>query len=72
MCCVVQRLCLLSISLQLIIGRTLARSAPVHYTDEFVLHVKEGESAAQRLAEQYHLELERRVKMFDDRISLKE
>ena len=35
----------------------------VKYTNEFVLHIKEGEQAARSLAEKYQLKFERQVKI---------
>lgn len=49
--------------LVLIITGTLAQQSTIErkFTDEFVLHVNDGEQAAHKLAEKYHLNFERRV-----------
>ena len=63
MLCVVNRprRLIVNIVLLLIIGVTVVRADPVKYTEEFVLHVNDGEQAAQALAEKYQLTSERRV-----------
>jgi len=49
--------------LVLIITGTLAQQPEIErkFTDEFVLHVNDGEQAAHKLAEKYHLDFERRA-----------
>lgn len=58
---VVTRHIIVTINIILFTIVTLVKLENVKYTDEFVLHVNNGEQAAQSLAEKYQLKFERRA-----------
>lgn len=60
---VVTRHIIVTINIILFTIVTLVKLENVKYTDEFVLHVNNGEQAAQSLAEKYQLKFERRVRI---------
>lgn len=58
---VVTRPTIVIVELILLLGVALVKLEEVKYTDEFVLHVGDGEQAARALADKYELLFERRV-----------
>ncbi|CAF0818060.1 unnamed protein product [Rotaria sordida] len=58
---VVTRHIIVTIDLILLIIVTFAKTENLTYTNEFVLHINEGEQAARSLAEKYHLKFERKA-----------
>ncbi|CAF0750672.1 unnamed protein product [Rotaria sordida] len=58
---VVTRHIIVTIDLILLIIVIFAKTENLTYTNEFVLHINEGEQAARSLAEKYHLKFERKA-----------
>lgn len=58
---VVTRQIIVIITLILLIIVSFAKLEGLKYTNEFVLHVNEGETAARLLADKYQLKFERQV-----------
>jgi hypothetical protein len=59
---VVTRHIIVIINIYLFTIISLVKLENLKYTDEFVLHINEGEQAARTLAERYQLKFERQVK----------
>lgn len=58
---VVTRHIIVTIELILLIIVSVVKLESLKYTNDFVLHVNEGEQAARALADRYHLIFDRRV-----------